>query len=255
MCHQVCFVVGSAGCFCCRRWTCGSSRRLSRRASFLAMPANTQLSLFFAKTAGKEPRRWSGPTQLPHTRAEQLKRIARWLLPNHGRARAKEPRHPISEEQAVLEIQARALGLLMAFERGGEGKLRLRDYDLVHFMTTATESQPKSRRFVVVKAICYRGRSYLRKRNPVRQPAAFFLGGRGPLDTQATPATSEATVHPDPGRPPHFSGGWTGRTRSATPPSGLRPSRHAPAPTAGRLAPATPSGAAPPPEPTLGGRT
>ena len=115
-----------------------------------------RLARLFAKTAGKEPRRWSGPTQLPHTRAEQLKRIARWLLPNHGRARAKEPRHPISEEQAVLEIQARALGLLMAFESGGEGKLRLRDCDLVHFMTTATEIQPKSRRFVVVKAICYR---------------------------------------------------------------------------------------------------
>ena len=156
VCHQVCFVVGSAGCFCCRRWTCGSSRRLSWRASFLAMPANTQLSLFFAKTAGKEPRRWSGPTQLPHTRAEQLKRIVRRLLPSHGRARAKEPRHRTSEEQAVLEIQARALGLLMAFESGGEGKLRLRDCDLVHFMTTATESQPKSRRLVVVKAICCR---------------------------------------------------------------------------------------------------
>ena len=157
MCHQVCFVVGSAGCFCCRRWTCGLSRRLSRRASFLAMPANTQLSLFFAKTAGKEPRRWSGPTQLPHTRAEQLKRIVRRLLPSHGRARAKEPRHRTSEEQAVLEIQARALGLLMAFESGGEGKLRLRDCDLVHFMTIATEIQPQSRRFVVVKAICCRG--------------------------------------------------------------------------------------------------
>ena len=39
----------------------------------------------------------------------------------------------------MLEIQARALGLLMAFESGGEGKLRLRDCDLVHFMTTATE--------------------------------------------------------------------------------------------------------------------
>ena len=114
------------------------------------------VSLFFAKTAGKEPRRWSGPTQLPHTRAEQLKRIVRRLLPSHGRARAKEPRHRTSEEQAVLEIQARALGLLMAFESGGEGKLRLRDCDLVHFMTTATESQPKSRRFVVVKAICCR---------------------------------------------------------------------------------------------------
>ena len=80
----------------------------------------------------------------------------RCALPNHGRARAKEPRHPISEEQAVLEIQARALGLLMAFESGGEGKLRLRDCDLVHFMTIATEIQPQSRRFVVVKAICCR---------------------------------------------------------------------------------------------------
>ena len=53
------------------------------------------------------------------------------------------------------------------------------------------------------------------------------MGARGPLDTRATPATSEAAVHPDIGRRPHFSGGWTGRTRSATPPSGPRPSRHA----------------------------
>ena len=121
VCHQVCFVVGSAGCFCCRRWTCGSSRRLSRRASFLAMPANTQLSLFFAKTAGKEPE-WSGPTQPPHTRSKQVKRIPRRLLPSHGEARAKEPRHRISGEQAVLELQACALlGLLVAFTSGGEG--------------------------------------------------------------------------------------------------------------------------------------
>ena len=78
----------------------------------------------------------------------------------------------------------------------------------------------------------------------------FFFLGRGPLDTQATPATSEATVHPDPGHSPHLSGGRTGRTRSATPPSGPRPSRHAPAPPAERLAPASPSGA-PPPEPMI----
>ena len=38
---------------------------------------------------------------------------------------------------------------------------------------------------------------------------SFFGGGRGPLDTQATPATSVATAHPDPGHPPHthLSGG------------------------------------------------
>ena len=60
----------------------------------------------------------------------------------------------MSGEQAVREIQARALGLLMAFDRGGQGKLRLRDRDLVYFMMAATESQPKSRRVVVVKAIC-----------------------------------------------------------------------------------------------------
>ena len=82
----------------------------------------------------------------------------------------------------------------------------------------------------------------------------FFLG-RGPLDTQATPATSEATAHPGPGHSPHLSGGRTGRTRSATPPSGPRPSRHAPAPPVGQPDPARPSGAAPPPEPTPGGRT
>ena len=102
------------------------------------MPANTQLSLFFAKTAGKEPRRWSGPTQLPHTRAEQLKRIGRWLHRSRGGTRDKEPRHPVSGEQAVPEIQARALGLLAAFASGGEGKLRLLDRDLVYVMTTAT---------------------------------------------------------------------------------------------------------------------
>ena len=63
----------------------------------------------------------------------------------------------MSGEQAVREIQARALGLLMAFDRGGQGKLRLRDRDLVYFMMAATESQPKSRRSVVVKAIRCRG--------------------------------------------------------------------------------------------------
>ena len=84
--------------------------------------------------------------------------------------------------------------------------------------------------------------------------AAFFFWGRGSLDTQATPATSEATVHPDPGHSPHLSGGRAGRTRSATPPSGPRPSRHAPAPPVGQPDPATPSGASPP-EPTPGGRT
>ena len=98
--------------------------------------------MLFAKTAGKEPREWSGPTQPPHTRSKQVKRILRRLLPSHGEARAKEPRHRISGEQAVLELQARALlGLLVAFTSGGEGELRLGDHDLVHFMTTAGESQ------------------------------------------------------------------------------------------------------------------
>ena len=91
---------------------------------------------------GLEPREWSGPTQPPHTRSKQVKRIPRRLLPSHGEARAKEPRHRISGEQAVLELQARALlGLLVAFTSGGEGELRLGDHDLVHFMTTAGESQ------------------------------------------------------------------------------------------------------------------
>ena len=71
----------------------------------------------------------------------------------------------------------------------------------------------------------------------------LFWGGRGSLDTQATPATSQATANPDPGHSPHLSGGRTGRTRSATPPSGPRPSRHAPAPPVGQPDPATPSGA------------
>ena len=55
-----------------------------------------------------------------------------------GETREKEPRHPVSGEQAVLKIQARALGLLAAFASGGEGKLRLLDRDLVYVMTTAT---------------------------------------------------------------------------------------------------------------------
>ena len=76
--------------------------------------------------------------------------MKRRLLPRYGGSHAKEPRHPMSGEQA------RALGLLMAFDRGGQGKLRLRDRDLVYFMMAATESQPKSRRVVVVKAICCR---------------------------------------------------------------------------------------------------
>ena len=98
-------------------------------------------SLLFAKT-GKEPREWSGPTQPPHTRSKQVKRIPRRLLPSHGEARAQEPRHRISGEQAVLELQACALlGLLVAFTSGGEGELRLGDRDLVHLMTTAGESQ------------------------------------------------------------------------------------------------------------------
>ena len=97
--------------------------------------------LFIATTAGKEPE-WSGPTQPPHTRSKQVKRIPRRLLPSHGEARAQEPRHRISGEQVVLELQARALlGLLVAFTSGGEGELRLGDHDLVHFMTTAGESQ------------------------------------------------------------------------------------------------------------------
>ena len=50
-------------------------------------------------------------------------------------------------------------------------------------------------------------------------------------------------MHPGPGHSPHLSGGRTGRTRSATPPSGPRPSRHAPAPPVGQPDPATPSGA------------
>ena len=96
----------------------------------------------FAKAAGKGAREWSGPTQPPHTRSKHVKRIPCRLLPSHGEARAKEPRHRISGEQAVLELQARALlGLLVAFTSGGEGELRLGDHDLVHFMTTAGESQ------------------------------------------------------------------------------------------------------------------
>ena len=50
-------------------------------------------------------------------------------------------------------------------------------------------------------------------------------------------------MHPDPGHSPRLSGGRAGRTRSATPPSGPRPSRHAPAPPVGQPDPARPSGA------------
>ena len=91
-----------------------------------------------SQTAAKEPRGWSGPTQLPYTRSEQPKQIERWLHRSHGGTREKEPRHPVSGEQAVPEIQARALGLLAAFASGGEGKLRSLDRDLVYVMTTAT---------------------------------------------------------------------------------------------------------------------
>ena len=106
-----------------------------------------------AKNRSKEPRELSGPTQLRYTRSGQPKRIERWLHRSHGGTREKEPRHPVSGEQAVLEIQARALGPLVAFESGGEGKLRLLDCEMVYIMTTATESQSKSRRSVVVKVI------------------------------------------------------------------------------------------------------
>ena len=64
--------------------------------------------------------------------------MERRLHRSRGGTREKEPRHPVSGEQAVPEIQARALGLLAAFASGGEGKLRSLDRDLVYVMTTAT---------------------------------------------------------------------------------------------------------------------
>ena len=94
--------------------------------------------VFFVKKqpdSSKQPRGWSGPTQLPYTRSEQPKQIERWLHRSHGGTREKEPRHPVSGEQAVPEIQARALGPLVAFESGGEGKLRLLDCEMVYIMT------------------------------------------------------------------------------------------------------------------------
>ena len=124
-----------------RAATAQKSRRPGRLVA-CALLGGEGFLFSLCKTAGKEPRELSGPTQPPHTRSKQVKRIPRRLLPSHGEARAKEPRHRISGEQAVLELQARALlGLLVAFTSGGEGELRLGDHDLVHFMTTAGESQ------------------------------------------------------------------------------------------------------------------